>query len=291
MVTLKREQEFFHFAELYYNKYGLEPYYDCFALIEEGKKSLDYFWTVLDLITNVTQGHLVGLKKLTPVKIFQFPKSVNKFDAKLRQVCGWRESFADIIQTVSIALEGIGEARTFLSDAKKTIIDWQDILGNIGFDHLFPTENIEQYLTKDITKQELAKQFLSVQNVTEREKYFQGIRDIDSVTQKYVNQIHHIRSSLLSAYRYLAMVFYSHDVTQLELVRKTITVESMADFTRRGDLSGILSEIRKTTDENIKQLNQNITDPLLDIRLKLKMIEANLRAYNDSIEMDSQFYL
>ena len=55
--------------------------------------------------------------------------------------------------------------------------------------HPFPTENIEQYLAKDINKQELAKQFLSIQNVTKRERYFQGIQNMDFLMQKYLKQI------------------------------------------------------------------------------------------------------
>ena len=44
-------------------------------------------------------------------------------------------------------------------------------------------------------------------------------------------------------------------------------------------------------EENIKKIDQIVTDPLFDILFKIKTIETNLRKYNDSIEMDSQFYL
>ena len=99
---IKHYPEFFNLADLYYDEHGLGQNSECFALIEEGKKNLDYFWTILNLITNVTQGNLVVLKNLTSrLKVFQYPKSVDDFDAKLRQVCGWRESFAYQLGMVS----------------------------------------------------------------------------------------------------------------------------------------------------------------------------------------------
>ena len=70
-----------------------------------------------------------------------------------------------------------------------------------------------------------------------------------------------------------------------------MTVESMAGFAREGDLLGITSEIQNVIRENTKQLKQNITDPVHDIDINLKIIETNLKEYNDSIMMDSQFYL
>ena len=182
-------------------------------------------------------------------------------------------------------------ARKYLSEAKNTISDWQSILSDIVRYKSFLTENIEQYLAKDITKKELAKQFLSMENMTLRERYLQGIQNIDSVMQKYSGQINGIRASLLFGYPGLTDIFDNNSIQRLEFVQKAITVESMADIARRGDLSGIIFGISDAIRDNIKQLNLHITDPLLDIRLKLKTIETNLREYQDSIKMDSQFYL
>ena len=74
---IKHYPEFFNLADHYYDEHGLGQNSECFTLIEEGKKNLDYFWTILNLITNVTQGNLVDMKNLTShFKIFQLPKSV-----------------------------------------------------------------------------------------------------------------------------------------------------------------------------------------------------------------------
>ena len=93
------------------------------------------------------------------------------------------------------------------------------------------------------------------------------------------------------SYLWVARFFDNNSIQQLELVRKAKTVESMADLANRGDLSGIIIEIRNVIDASIKQLNQDITDPLFDMPFKINTIETNLREYQDSIKMDSQFYL
>ena len=307
---IKRYQELFYFYDndFYYStpNYMTE---ECITLIERAKRNLNYFWAVLDSINNVTQGHLVAMRNLTDL-ISHFHISTDKFDARLEEACQLRESLAcEFRNDANEILKYIREARTFLSDAQKTIRDWQGILRNIGINKLFPTENIKQYLTKNITKQELAKQFLSIQNVTERERYFQSIQNVDSLMQKYGSQISRIRSSLKLIFNFPNGVFGRKRVHQLEVVRKMMTIKILLpkDFTELewievpvNELNhnfadflsdDIMENIQLTADEKIKQLNLNITDPLLDIRLKLKSIETNLREYNESIKMDSQFYL
>ena len=139
--------------------------------------------------------------------------------------------FCNMVQTESeYALEYISEARTFLIEATETIIAWKNILMNIGIGHPFPTENIEQYLAKIITKQELAKQFLSLQNITEREKYFQVLHNIDYLTHKYSGQIYRIISFLRLTSLMMTDIFDNNSIQQLELVQKAMTVEAMADL-------------------------------------------------------------
>ena len=285
---IKRHQEFFNLADIY--RRGPEPYSECFVLIEEGKRNLNYFWTVLDLINNVTHGNLIAMKNLTSLlEIFHFQKIVDGFDARLQQVCGWQ---VKMLQSSEFYLGHIRDYRPVISDAMNTIRAWRDILRYMWRNKPFATENIEQYLTKDITKQELAKQFLSEQNVTKREIYFNRIQNIDVLMQRYSGHMDTIRVYILfSAYPGLTYIFDNNYIQQLQLVQKAMTVRSMADLARRGDLSGITWEIENAIDENIKQLNQGITEILADMRLKLKTIETNLREYNDSIKMDSQFYL
>ena len=282
---IKRDQEFFNLADFY----RLREYNECVALIEEGKKSLDYFWTVLGLINNVTQGYSVDMKKLTSaVKNFQFLKSVDHFDTRLRQVCGgWFELIDEFRSSFRFVMD-IGEARKKLSEANNTISEWRHILRNIAYENRFPTENIRQYLAKSITKRELAKQFLSIQSVTKRERYFQGVQNIDFLMQKYQTQIKDPLIDIIISYSEMATTMNDNNKQHLEFVQKLNTIESMGDVENTYRL---YYEFKEVMEENIKKLEQNITNPLFDMLFKIKTIEINLREYNDSIKMDSHFYL
>ena len=287
---IKHDQEFFSLADVYYDVYSLREYNECYALIEEGRKNLDYFWTVLDLINNVTQGNLVDMKNLTSaVKIFQSLKSFDNFDARLRQVCSWRKSIIDELRSIfDFTKNYIGMARKALSEVNNTVNEWRHILENIGVEHGLSTENIEQYLTKSITKQELAKQFLSIQNMTKRERYFQGVQNMDFLLRKYPKQMHDATVNIMISYQQLDYRLDDNNKRRLEFVRNLNTVESM------GDLKNVFFlqyQLEKLTEENIKKLDQNITNPLFDMLFKIKTVETNLREYNDSIKMDSHFYL
>ena len=169
--------------------------------------------------------------------------------------------------------------------AWNTIHEWKDSYYETIWYNPFPTENIEQYLDKDITKQELAKQFLSVQNVIEREKYFQAIKDTNSLMQTYQQMMEQAALNI-QLLHHLREVFDDNILQRLELVQKLETVQSLGPEDRL-----FFYELRKIVEDNIKKLDQIVTDPLFDILFKIKTIETNLREYNDSIEMDSQFYL
>ena len=83
---IKRHQKFFYLAYAYYDRHLYAS--ECFTLIEEGKRSLSYFWAVLDLIYSVSQGNLVAMNNLTYfLTILPFPKSIDKFDARLQKAC------------------------------------------------------------------------------------------------------------------------------------------------------------------------------------------------------------
>ena len=221
------------------------------------------------------------------VKIFQFPKLVDDFDVRLQEICGWRESIFYLIRdSFQYSKFRIRKIPKELSEANNAISEWRHILENIAYENPFPTENIEQYLAKDITKQELAKQFLSIQNATKRERYFQGVQNMDFLMQKYGKQITKAVEYILTLYSSLTMNMNDSSMQRLEIVRKLMTVD--LDFE---NVFLLENEFNKAMEENIKKLEQNITNPLFDMLFKIKAVETNLREYNDSIKMDSQFYL
>ena len=129
---IKRDQEFLNFRDVNYVTYKYRWPDECSALIDEGKKSLNYFWTVLDLINNVIQGDFVDMKNLTSaVKIFEFVKTVDDFDARLQKTCGLWKSIVDKSKTQ------IGMALKMLSEAKNTISKMASHTGEYSGDTSF----------------------------------------------------------------------------------------------------------------------------------------------------------
>ena len=237
---------------------------------------------------------MVAMNNLTSrFKIFQFPKVVDDFDARLQGVCWlWREIMDEMRVILYAARSSIGLVRKELSEVNNTISEWRHILENIVYENRFPTQNIGQYLWKGITKQALAKQFLSIQNVTKRERYFQGVQNMDFLMQKYRKQIALAVPGILWSYRDLTEFMDDNSMPRLQFVRKVMTVESMVGLDLANDLElGLVNyEINKIMEENIKKLEQNITNPMFDMLFKIKAVESNLREYNDSIK-NNQFYL
>ena len=78
----------------------------------------------------------------------------------------------------------------------------------------------------------------------------------------------------------------------LELVQKAWTVSSMAEWARIGNLGAIIRNIPEVIQQGpIKEINRNVSEPLLAMERQLKIVEASLREYQESIKIDSQFYL
>ena len=119
---------------------------------------------------------------------------------------------------------------------------------------------------------------------------------MEDYIQAYQNDIEQVSIYLREGYHSLrtptpVIIIDDNSVQRLELVRKAMTVGSMSYWARRGDLQGITGLIPSVIQENINELNRNTTESMIDIRSKIKMLETNLREYEDSIKMNSQFYL
>ena len=79
----------------------------------------------------------------------------------------------------------------------------------------------------------------------------------------------------------------------LELVKKGLTVKFLSDHAREGySIINIALNFPIVLREGpIKIFETTVMKPLLDIRERLEEFEMNLRNYQDSIKMDTQFYL
>ena len=188
----------------------------------------------------------------------------------------------------------IVQARKALSDGKKLIIKWFSALED-RLIRIFPTESLSQYLVKNITKQELARQFLSDHNVIKKITFLQSIKDMEDSMQQYREFIYDI-SIMLMGYVKLSswrpVIINDSSVQRLELIQKALTVNTFSDWAKEGDLWEIIRGIPSVIlDGPIRDLNENVMRPILLMSDKYKIVETNLQEYQDSIKMDSQFYL
>ena len=159
------------------------------------------------------------------------------------------------------------------------------------------TQNLSQYLVKNITKQELAEQFFSEQNVTDREEFLTNSNDIEDLMEQYKDLVYHIGSLLEYGYGKLSafdpvIIINASSVQRLELMRKAATIDDLIEAVRRGSPAYISGKIPQVIQEGpIRVVNTKVDHPLLNMKRQLKTVETNLREYQDSIKMDSQFYL
>ena len=306
------EQEFFTLAEDFANSFEDSWYVkrivypECYDLIQQGKNILFLWWSIRHLIHRVMEGDFeegfaVVEEILWSLDFFEIPESSKEFDSKLQQACDWQKDFSESVrQRAEIDRSLIARGREALFEANSPIQRWYNIMINIGYDIVHQRsllmDTMVKYLDKDITKQELSHQFFSEQETAKREILYEDIKEMEDVLQKYQDQIYLISDYLHHGYLNLKyedpqIINYS-SVHHLELVKQADTVESLADFAQGGQLERIIENIPKVIrDGPIKAMNRNVTEPPLDMQRQLRTVETNLKEYQESIKMDSQFYL
>ena len=306
---IQRNQEFFNVADEYFRvTYYSNIHEECFNLKEEGKTVLNLFFSVRSLLENFVQSddlaiglgrmeELVDLHKEVPNQI---PKSTKQFNARLEHACTWQKDFSDRLrQEANVNKENIARARDMIRGAEHPLRRWLDNMDSVGLNDKFPTDNMKQYLDGKITKHELARQFLSKQNTTRREEFSKTIDEMKNLLTQYEDQLYLIRDFLWHGYQKLResnpiVIINDTSVQRLELVKKAESVRqsNMQYFAREGQLNHLIPGIPDVIkEEAIQCVQQHVMMPLYDMREKLKMVETNLRVYEDSIEMDTQFYL
>ena len=292
----QQNDEFFTFAEDFAVTIG-NPYLyrKCLGLIQEGRNITGIFTEVYILIDDVVHGpedlmeHLLFLHEK-----FNSQKYSKEFDTRLKQTCGWRNDFSDTLR------EKVQKEKYKIMKGREAIFDiwrlnWRLDKNLFVFQHSFVTESMSQYLGKNMTKQELAKQFLSAQNLTKRENFFQRIINSEDFLIDYQTQFKKMIDPMLQGYGNLReqrpVIINDSSAQRLELVRKALTVDNLTDLAREGDVIGIIDQIRSVFSGLLWRVQGNVIRPLPEIRNILKMVETNLREYQASIKMDSQFYL
>ena len=305
---IQQDQEFFILAEEFarstenprYTKQNVHG--ECFHLIEEGKEVMRLFYTVLNLVRKLkANDSKVSVTTLEEIMQHLQPLDAltngTDFDGRLKQACGWQNDFAHEVRLkYGIARTTLLQSPDFMKYYLSTIEQWYGILSDIVIDISFISHNMAQYLANNITKQELAEQFLSEESVTRREALFQGIKDMWYLIDQYGKGLYVLSDFLLNPYinvKNEKLVILNGTIVQrLQVVQKAATVHEFTDWTKNGNLEAIFKGIAVLIQDGpIKELNHNVTKPSLAMQQQLKIIETSLKEYQDSIKVDSHFYL
>ena len=136
-------------------------------MIEEGKVILDSFDTALGLVSrlievDIDEGLAIVEELMDHLESFNISESIRYFDSRMNQACGWRKDFSEEVRKeLEMYKAYITEGRFSLLETPLVRYFVVAIFGE--WDNTF---DVEKYLGKNITKQELAEQFLSVENMT-----------------------------------------------------------------------------------------------------------------------------
>ena len=260
------------------------------------------FYTVLNLVrklkVNDSKERMTTMEEIMRhLQPFHVSENGNDFDGRLKQACVWQKDFAQEVRIkYGIARTTLLQSPDFMKYYLSTIEQWYDILSDIVIDISVISHNMAQYIANNITKQELAEQFFSEENVTRSEALFQGIKDMWYFIDQYGKGLYVLSDFLLNPYINVKneklLILNDSSVQRLQVVQKAATVHEFTDWTKNGNLEAIFKGIAVLIQDGpIKELNHNVTMPSLAMEQQLNIIETSLKEYQDSIKVDSQFYL
>ena len=115
--------------------------------------------------------------------------------------------------------------------------------------------------------------------------------------QAYVDELYVMRDLLWRCYidlesKVTPSVITWNKIPSLKLIQKAHGVTALADKADQRDLPYVVHNLPEVIrDGPLYDSNIQMMAPLDEMCNKLKMVETNLKEYQESIKMDSQFYL
>ena len=245
---IKEEQEFFVMVQQYddsVNNSGSTEYPECFALIEKGKVIIDTFNTVLRLVSSLIEVDVVeGLATIEELKDymedFNVSDSTRYFDSRLNQTCGWRKDFSkEVREKAQVYKAYIIEGRFSLLQLEIPLLRYYTQALIVKWNNTF---DVEKYLAGNITKQQLAEQFLSAKNIRRREYLSECICVMEDMMDQYLNQLYLSLDYMLEGYVHLlgqnpVIIINDSSIQHLHVVQKALTKDWLARFARERRLS------------------------------------------------------
>ena len=300
---VKGEQAFFVMAEKYnhsVNGSGPLKYPECFDLIEKGKAIMDFFNDLVHLASQLVEidvGESLNIieELMERLEGFKVTESIQYFDTRLNQTCGWRKDFSETVrEKAEMYKEYITYGRLSLLQLETPLLRYYAIVMIWNWDSEL---EVDKYLTENITKHELAEQSISESYVARRGSSSSFIEELEDLMKQYLDQVFLSLDFLKAGYFSLTLelpvvIINKTSIERLHLVQKAMTVESLDYFARRGDLWNTIYHIAYEMQSGpIKEMNNNVTKPLREREEQLKIVETTLKEYLDSIRMHSHFYL
>ena len=205
-ADIQKDQKFFSTAQEYLYFYFSD---ECFDLIDQGKKIIESFFDVQDLIDELLgsgfQESLIIMEKLMAHhQDFHIQDYREKFDSRLESACSGRAEFAENVrQEAEMNKANIVKLQDEVDEANDFFLDWYHKLSDVVNIDIISTDNLVRYLSENITKQELAEQWLSPENVSRRREFLEGITDLENKRRHYDDVLRSIKGLMIHSYGYL----------------------------------------------------------------------------------------
>ena len=214
-------------------------------MIEEGKVILDSFDTALGLVSrlievDIDEGLAIVEELMDHLESFNISESIRYFDSRMNQACGWRKDFSkEVREKAQVYKAYIIEGRFSLLQLEIPLLRYYTQALIVKWNNTF---DVEKYLAGNITKQQLAEQFLSAKNIRRREYLSECICVMEDMMDQYLNQLYLSLDYMLEGYVHLlgqnpVIIINDSSIQHLHVVQKALTKDWLARFARERRLS------------------------------------------------------
>ena len=163
-------------------------------------------------------------------------------------------------------------------------------------------ENLDRYLSKNITKIELSKILGQISFVQSTEILYGENADILSSIKEYTTEMTLAKENLLAIYNTLISlklpIVNTHNVYELELVKQS---GSLDDFRLQEIVDSLKSDVSHLTElvsecydrliKSVEEMTTALVKPIEDVLEQLQELRRDLRIYQASTEMDTDFFM
>ena len=163
-------------------------------------------------------------------------------------------------------------------------------------------QNLDRYLSRNMTKLELSDNLCQTSFVKSTEILYGQNADILSSMKEYTTEMTLAKENLLEIYNYLISlklpIVNTHNVYELELVEQS---DALDDYRLQGVVDSLRSDVTHLTElisecydrliSSIEEMTTSLVKPIEDVLEQLQNLRRDLRIYQASTEMDTDFFM